>query len=86
MLTRKYKTRFVFKVGEHLKSIEVTDILFFFSLEKATFAKLAMDGKIFLILRWINWKKVLDPQHFFRINRKYIVSADFDSGYDQLYE
>src|SRR5688572_25895217 len=43
MLTRRYKTRFVLKVGEHLKSIEVNDIQYFFSLEKTTFAKIA-DG------------------------------------------
>ena len=35
MLTKKYKERFVVKVGEHLKSIEVSDILFLFSLENA---------------------------------------------------
>ena len=41
LLTRKYKTRFVLKVGEHLKSIEVSDIQYFFSLEKTTFAKIS---------------------------------------------
>ena len=29
MLTKKYKTRFVIKIGEHLKAVEVVDILFF---------------------------------------------------------
>jgi len=38
MLSKKYKERFVIKVGEHLKSVEVAEILFFFSLEKTTFA------------------------------------------------
>ena len=36
MLTKKYKERFVIKVGEHLKSVEVAEILYFFSLEKTT--------------------------------------------------
>jgi DNA-binding LytR/AlgR family response regulator len=75
MLTHKYKTRFVLKVGEHLKSIEVNDILFFFSLEKATFAKL-MDGrKHILDFTLDQLEAALDPQRFFRINRKYIVST-----------
>ena len=75
MLTHKYKTRFVLKVGEHLKSIEVNDILFFFSLEKATFAK-HMDGrKHMLDFTLDQLEAALDPQRFFRINRKYIVST-----------
>lgn len=75
MLTHKYKTRFVLKVGEHLKSIEVNDILFFFSLEKATFAKL-MDGRKHLLDFTLDQlEAALDPQRFFRINRKYIIST-----------
>lgn len=75
LLTRKYKTRFVLKVGEHLKSIEVSDIQYFFSLEKATFAKIADGRKHILDLTLDQLEEVVDPEHFFRINRKYIVSA-----------
>lgn len=75
MLTRKYKTRFVLKVGEHLKSIEVNDILFFFSLEKATFAKLGDGRKHILDFTLDQLEEALDPQKFFRINRKYIITT-----------
>ncbi len=74
MLTRKHKTRFVIKVGEHLKSIEVSDIQYFFSLEKTTFAKIADGRKHILDLPLDQLEDVLDPHHFFRINRKYIIS------------
>lgn len=74
MLTRKYKTRFVLKVGEHLKSIEVNDVLFFFSLEKVTFAKLGDGRKHIVDFALDQLEEVLDPQKFFRINRKYIVA------------
>ena len=43
-LTKHYKERFVLKVGEHLRSVEVEEILYFFSLEKATFAQ-TPDGR-----------------------------------------
>jgi DNA-binding LytR/AlgR family response regulator len=75
LLTRKYKTRFVLKVGEHLKSIEVSDILYFFSLEKATFAKVSEGRKHMLDFTLDQLEEVVDPDQFFRINRKYIVSA-----------
>lgn len=75
MLTRQYKSRFVLKVGEHLRSIEVKDVLYFFSLEKATFAKIVDGRKHLLDFTLEQLEEVLDPQQFFRINRKYIISA-----------
>ena len=67
MLTKKYKTRFVIKVGEHLKSIEITDILFCFSLEKVTFAKLIDGRKHILILPSTNWKRCWILSNFFAL-------------------
>jgi DNA-binding LytR/AlgR family response regulator len=75
MLTRKYKSRFVIKVGEHLRSIEVTDILFFISLEKTTFCHTRENRKNILDFTLDELEEMLDPATFFRINRKYIISA-----------
>jgi DNA-binding LytR/AlgR family response regulator len=76
MLSKKYKERFVIKVGEHLKSVEVGEILFFFSLEKTTFAQ-TMDGrKHILDFTLDQLEELLDPKKYFRINRKYIISVD----------
>src|SRR5258706_4586594 len=76
MLTKKFKERFVIKVGEHLKSIETTEIGFFFSLEKATFAQTREGRKHILDFTLDQLDGMLDPARFFRINRKYIVAAD----------
>lgn len=76
MLTKKYKERFVIKVGEHLKSIEVSEILFFFSLEKTTFAQTKDGRKHILDFTLDQLDGLLDPARYFRINRKYIVSTD----------
>lgn len=75
MLTKKYKERFVIKVGEHLKSVEVGEILFFFSLEKTTFAQTADGRKHILDFTLDQLDGLLDPARFFRINRKYLVSV-----------
>lgn len=74
MLNKRYKERFVIKVGEHLKSIEVTDILYFYSLEKTTFAQ-THDRKHILDFTLDQLEGLLDPVKYFRINRKYIVSV-----------
>lgn len=76
MLTKKYKTRFIIKVGEHLKSVEVSEILFFFSMEKATFCQTKEGRKNILDFTLDQLEEILDPTRFFRINRKHIVAAD----------
>ncbi|UXE66726.1 MAG: response regulator transcription factor [Chryseotalea sp. WA131a] len=75
MLTKKYKERFVVKVGEHLKSIETTDVLFFYSLEKTTFAHTKDGRKHILDFTLEQLDSLVDPQHYFRINRKYLVGV-----------
>ena len=76
MLTKRYKERFVIKVGEHLRSVEVSEILYFYSLEKTTFAQAADSRKHILDFTLDQLEGVLNPARFFRINRKYIVSVD----------
>lgn len=76
MLTKKYKERFVTKVGEHLKFIDVSDILYFFSSEKITFCKAGDGKKHILDFTMDQVELMVDPALFFRINRKYIVSIN----------
>lgn len=76
MLTYKYKSRFVIKIGEHIKSIGIDGILYFFSREKASFCH-STDSKNYLLdysLEQI--EGMIDPQIFFRINRKYLISLN----------
>lgn len=74
MLRKQYKTRFVIKVGEHLKSIPVEEILFFYSLEKATYL-CTSEFKTYLVDYSLDRiLEMVDEQRFFRINRKYILS------------
>ncbi|HAH24054.1 MAG TPA: DNA-binding response regulator [Prolixibacteraceae bacterium] len=74
MLRKQYKNRFVIKVGDHLKSIPVEDILFFYSLEKATYL-CTSDFRTYLVDYSLDHiSEMIDEQQFFRINRKYILS------------
>ena len=75
MLTKKYKERFIVKVGEHLKSIETKEILFFFSLEKTTFAQTSDGRKHILDYTLDQLETMVNPVDYFRINRKYMVHA-----------
>ena len=82
MLEKKsHKERFIVKVGEHIKSIAIEEINHFISQEKATFAH-TTDGRKYLLDYTLDQiVELVDPQRFFRINRKYIISIN---GFDDI--
>ena len=76
LLTKGYKKRFLVKSGLHIRSIPVEEILYFYSLDKGTFATV-IGGKTVLFDHTLEQlESLLDPARFFRVNRKYIVSVD----------
>jgi len=71
---KSYKSRFMVKVGDKIKSIPVEEILAFFSQEKGTYL-LTSDKHNYNIEYTLDQiEQMLDPEIYFRINRKYIVS------------
>ena len=73
---KAYKSRFMVKVGDKIKSVPVEEILVFFSQEKASFIR-TRDAHTYCIDYALDQlEPMLDPEKYFRINRKYIVSID----------
>jgi DNA-binding LytR/AlgR family response regulator len=75
MLMKKHKTRFVIKVGEHLKTIDVSAIRYFYSQDKTTFSVTDDNRNFILDYTLEQLEEMIDPQEFYRINRKYLVSS-----------
>ena len=75
VLTKRYKTRFVIKVGEHLRTVEIDQILFFHSQEKTTFCVTQDKRSLILDYTLEQLEEMMNPAQFYRINRKYLVSA-----------
>ncbi len=76
MLTKKYKERFVTKVGDHLRFIDVEEILYFFSADKVTFCITKDNRKHILDFTLDQLDELVDPSQFCRVNRKYIVGIN----------
>lgn len=76
LLTKKHKERFVIKIGEHLRTIEVKDILYFYSQEKTTFCNTLDNRNCILDFTLEQLDDMIDSSVFFRVNRKYIVRAE----------
>ncbi|WP_420318867.1 LytR/AlgR family response regulator transcription factor [Ekhidna sp.] len=68
------KERFVVKVGEHLKTVETDNLQLVYSQDKGTYL-FTKEGKRFLVDFTLDRvEELLNPQQFFRISRKFIVS------------
>lgn len=71
--SQDYKKRFLIRFGEHIKTIAVEDIAYFYSENKATFAK-TFEGRTYPMDQNLDaLEQVLDPELFFRLNRQYII-------------
>ena len=73
-LTNKYKTKFVIKVGEHIKVFQIEDVQCFYSMEKSTFLQNKQGRGYAVAYSLDQLEELLDPSKFFRISRKYIVA------------
>ena len=74
MLTKQYKERFVVKIGEHIHTVNVSDTAYFFSQDKATFLVTEAQKRFIIDFTLEQLQEVLDPEEFFRINRKFLIS------------
>jgi len=72
---KSYKSRFMVKIGDKLKSIPVEEIMVFYS-QKASFILTADKHTYCIDYTLDQLEPMLDPETYFRINRKYIVSIN----------
>ncbi|RAJ16848.1 LytR/AlgR family response regulator transcription factor [Olleya aquimaris] len=75
-IEREYKKRFSVKVGQHLKLVNIDDIECFYSENKGTYLYTS-EGRNYLLDTTLEaLEKELEPQTFFRINRKFFVNIN----------
>lgn len=75
-IDRVYKKRFSVKVGQHLKLINVDDIECFYSENKGTYVYTTEGRNYLLDLTLDQLGDELEPQTFYRINRKFFVNIN----------
>ncbi len=72
----KYKTRFVVKYGEHLKTINISEAAYFYTEDKINFITTTENRRYIIDYNLDTLETMLDPAVFFRINRQYIISIN----------
>ena len=73
---KRYRTRFLISGGEKLFTLQVSDIAYFYSENKLTFAVTHKNREYLIDLALDRLSEQLDPDHFFRTNRQTLVCID----------
>lgn len=71
-----YKTRFLVRIGERLRFIKISEVLFFYSRDKATYAYSSEQRSYPLDLTLDQLEQRTDPAQFFRVSRQYLVNLE----------
>lgn len=72
--TPEYKQRFMIQAGNRIRSIPTREIAYFYFTEKAVFLCTYEDRKYPVEYSLDKLEEMIDPEIFFRINRRIIVS------------
>ena len=74
--TRSYKSRFMVKVGEHIKSIPIEHVGFFYADGREVYLVTTQSRKFIIDYTLESLEDILDPTLFFRLNRTFIVNIN----------
>ena len=69
-----YRERFSVTVGEKMRTVDVTDVAYFFSASSITFMVTNTNNQYSLDQSIDKLSTELNPDRFFRINRQYLIS------------
>ncbi len=73
---KKYKERFIIRLGDTIKSVRVSGIAYFFTENKSNFLCTTDGRRLPIDFNLDQVEKMLNPKDFFRINRQFIIGHD----------
>ena len=71
-----YKKRFLIQIGDKIRKVEVSEIAYFYVLDKGVYQRTFQGNNYPVEYTLDKLETILNPQVFFRINRKYIVNME----------
>lgn len=73
---REYKTRFMVKIGEHIKSVTTDQIELFYAEGRNAYIVTDQGRRLIIDYKLETLEEMLDPQTFFRVNRTFIIEIN----------
>ena len=74
--TRSFKSRFMVKLGEHIRSITTDQISFFYAEGRDVYLVTNQTRKFIVDYTLESLEDILDPKLFFRLNRTFILNIN----------
>ena len=71
-----YKKRFLIQYGQRIKKVEIDEVAYFYAMEKNVFLTTSSGNTFPIDFTLDKLQEEIDPEKFFRINRKMIVGFD----------
>jgi DNA-binding LytR/AlgR family response regulator len=71
-----FKSRLLVRVGDNLKSVEISDVAYFLAEDDVVFVLLKDGGRYYVDYSLNEMESLLDPKRFFRITRNCITSTE----------
>lgn len=79
-IQKNYKTRFMVKIGEKLRSFKAEDISVFYADGRDVFILLKEGNRYIIDYKMEELQDLLNPEQFYRISRSFIVNINSISG------
>jgi len=76
LVQQNFKDRFLVKSGQHFVHVPISEVAYFFSEDGIAFVQCADGKKHILEYTLDQLESMLNPSHFFRINRQVIVKPE----------
>jgi len=70
----EYKTRFIVRYGEHIKTIKIEEVAYFYTEDKINFLTTNEGRRYAIDYNLDALESMLNPKIYFRINRQFIIS------------
>lgn len=73
---KQYKSRFMVKVGEHIRSIKISETAIFYAEGRTVYLVNTDQRKFIIDFKMEELEEMLDPKEFYRLNRSFIVNIN----------
>jgi len=74
--TKHYKSRFMIKIGDHIRSVTTDHIIYFYAEGRNAYILNDQGRRLIIDYKLEELEDLLDPKQFFRVNRTYIVNIN----------
>jgi len=75
-MSKSYKTRFMVKVGDHIRSVKTDNIVLFYAEGRTVYMLTNKQKQYIIDFKLESLESVLDPDEFFRPNRSFIININ----------